>query len=245
MPRLFMDIETSSNPDTLPFMPEPEAPGNLKDPEKIKAAVAEKKQEQIDRAPLDPDYGRILSLGYTTEPDGDIDFLTTFVTPEKDILLTFWEVLKYCRGNCVGYNILGFDIPYLLRRSLALGIPVPYPPNLAKFRTEPITDLMGILYNWGPAKSLKQVAKLYSLPVLAEGVDGSQVKNLSKEELIKYQISDVRLVVDLWKRMNNVYFKHPYTPKPAPEPVLEEPVAGGSIHPFISDEIPPLDDEPF
>lgn len=215
--RLFFDIETLANPETLGLMAEPKAPANLKDPEKIAQAIADKKQEMIDTAALDPDYGKILSIGYATSPDGPVTvhLLNELYSAEKtytesDLINGFWNLLTQCNGCCAGYNVLSFDLPYLLRRSMALGISVPLIPNLAKFRTEPVTDLMAILYNWGSDKykGLKQVAKIYGIPNEIEGIDGSKIKDLSPDELRKYQASDVKLVQALYKRMNGVYFKH-------------------------------------
>lgn len=203
--RMFFDLESIANLDTLQYAPQPEAPGNFKDPEKIAKAIEEKRQEQIDRAPLDPDYGEIITIGYATDPDGEVTVLSG---DEKEMLAQFWKVFASCNGHCVGYNIIGFDLPYLLRRSLANGIKVGYQPFLAKYRTEPVTDLMGILYNWGPAKGLKQVAKIYQLPVECEEVDGSQVGSLPLEKIIEYQVSDVKLTIALWQLMNGVYFTH-------------------------------------
>ena len=91
---------------------------------------------------------------------------------------------------------------------MALGVKVPYLPNLARFRNEPVTDLMMILYNWGNDryKGLKQVAKLYGLRVMCPDVDGSKVATLDRETLRKYQASDVDLVQQLFRKMNGIYF---------------------------------------
>lgn len=225
MKRLFFDIETEANPENVALMSEPviEAPANYKDPEKIAAYIAEKtaaaKAAAIEKAALDPDYGRVLSLGATYAPDYEISIIAVGapcedalggVWTETLIIERFWKLLAACDGYCVGYNILNFDLPYLMRRSMALGIKVPFIPNLAKFRTEPVTDLMAILYNWGGQtyKGLKTVAKLYKIPVQCPDVDGSMVKDLTPEKLAEYQRSDVQLVIDLYRRMNGVYFNH-------------------------------------
>ena len=219
MNRLFFDIETLANPENIALMPEPKAPGNLKDPEKIATAIEAKRLEQIEQAALDPDYGKVLSIGMCWDM-ANVHVFTVAKTPEEiddeqgvvseaGALEAFWANLYASGGHCVGYNILSFDIPFLLRRSMALGVEVPIIPNLAKFRTEPVTDLMAILYNWGAQsyKGLKLVAKLYGLPVEAPEVDGSMVKGLTPEELYAYQVSDVKLVVSLFNKMNGVYFK--------------------------------------
>jgi DNA polymerase elongation subunit (family B) len=228
--RLFFDIETEANPENLALMPEPKAPGNLKDPEKIRIAIEEKQRELIEGAALDPDYGRVLSIGYATAPDGPVTahavgevycarqevneagevVIIEQAYDEKDLLVGFWRVFEECAGLCVGFNILGFDLPYLLRRSMALGVKVNLTPNMAKYRTDPTTDLMMILYNWeyGKWKGLKQVAKLYKIPNECPDLDGSQIAKMDLPTLAAYQASDVKLVLGLYNLMNGVYFRH-------------------------------------
>jgi 3'-5' exonuclease len=211
MNRLFFDIETRANPEALLLLQEPKAPGNLKDPEKIRIAIEEKKKDLIDMAALDPDYGRIVSIGYTTDIDQPIiTLLEGSDLVEEDLIYTFWNVLAECTGFCVGYNIIGFDLPFLLRRSMALEINIPFLPNILRYRTEPVTDLMMILYGWGSEKykSLKQVVKLYGIKNDYPDMEGSQVKDMTPEELKVYQENDVKLIVELYKRMNGIYFKN-------------------------------------
>ena len=218
MKRLFFDTETQANPESLSSMPEPEAPGNLRDPEKIAAAIEAKKLELIEKAALDPDYGKVLSVGFTVSNvqqdytcliTGDVDSAEHIVT-ESEVIDRFWSAFDNCNGACVGYNILSFDLPFLIRRSFAIGVKPPATlPFMVKFRNEPVTDLYPILYNWQPGKSLKLVAKLYGLTVLAPDVDGSMVAKMTPGELWKYQISDVYLVQQLYNRMNGFYFDHP------------------------------------
>ena len=217
--RLFFDIETRALPEACALMPEPKAPANFKDPDKIAAAVAEKKAEQIASAALDADYGQIVSIGYAINfpedhiVDPPVTVLLNTGQPgktESDLIVAFWKRFAECDGRCVGYNILNFDLPYLLRRSFALGVRPLVFLNMARYRTEPVTDLMAILYNWGNDryKGLKTVARLYGLPNDCPDVDGSQVETLSVDDLIKYQASDVRLVMRLYARMNGIYFSH-------------------------------------
>jgi hypothetical protein len=56
---LTLDIETVPNPATFEFLPEPKAAGNIKDPAKIAANIAEKKAAQREAAALDPLTGRV------------------------------------------------------------------------------------------------------------------------------------------------------------------------------------------
>jgi hypothetical protein len=79
-------------------------------------------------------------------------------------------------------------------------------PRLAKYQTYPTIDLMGVLYNWGQAKGLKWVCKRYGIENPLPDLDGSKVKDMDQETLIKYSINDVKLIVDLYKKMDGIYF---------------------------------------
>lgn len=218
--RLFFDIETQANPENLALAPEPvvTVPANYKDPAKIeeyiRAETEKRKAELVERAALDPDYGKVLSIGLSYgntisvwvvgdpfEPDGE-------PLTEKHLLETFWEHFAICNGYAVGFNILSFDLPFLMARSMYLDVKIPFIPCLAKFRTEPVTDLYAIRYNWGPGKGLKLLAKLLGIPNDCPDVDGSRVASLTPDELRAYQESDVKLVMELYGRMNGVYFCH-------------------------------------
>ncbi len=207
-PILFFDIETSANPDAIALLPEPSAPANYKDAEKIALYVAEKKSEQVAQAPLDADLGRVIAISLQNGLEGPLEVhlagdLET--RTEGELIGWFWAAYAAAEGRSCGYNIAGFDLPYLLRRSFDLGIPVPIQPRLAKFQTEPTTDLMAILYNWGPARGLKWVCKRYGIPNPLPELDGSQVVRMDPETLRRYAGNDVRLVVDLYRRMCGVY----------------------------------------
>lgn len=222
--RIFFDIETQANPENLALAPEPKAPGNLKDPAKIAAAIEEKRRDLIESAALDPDYGKVLSIGISYQGEDEVEvfvvgmkFPVGFhpetnepmawdVMTEADLLALFWDRFTLVRGACVGYNIIGFDLPFLMARSMYLGVKIPYIPNLARFRVEPITDLYAIRYNWAPGKGLKTVCKLLGIQNECDGVDGSQVKDMTPAQLSAYQVSDVKLTKALFDRMNGVYF---------------------------------------
>jgi len=205
---LFFDIETAVNLDALPFLPGPTAPGNYKDAAKIAQYVADKKAEQIAQAPLDADLGRVtaITLQCGLENALETHLLGDSETAnEADLLRWFWSRFAHMDGYACGYNILGFDLPYLLRRSFDLRIPVPLVPRLAKYQIEPVTDLMGILYNWGNARGLKWVCSRYGIDNPLPDLDGAQVASMDRETLRKYSANEVYLVIELYKRMCGVY----------------------------------------
>lgn len=117
------DIETAPLPDSEieAFKPEFEAPRNIKDPEKIKAALTEKEAEWRDKLALSPLTARVLCVGWL---DGE-----KFAAIEGDelaVLMGFWNLNTHFDGrHFAGHNILGFDLPFIVRRSWARGIRVP------------------------------------------------------------------------------------------------------------------------
>ena len=230
MPRLFFDIETVAMKQVEDFLPEPKVDKRLKDQE---TARADKIADMVERAPLDADLATVklisMQIGTHGEPTiilvpskkitkNTVAMLSTLATPgrlivttEVDAITKFWDNLNMCNGLSVGYNIMGFDFPFLQRRSMELGIKPAITPNLAKYRTEPTTDLMGTLFGWSWSeniKKLKWIAKRYSLEVLAPEQDGAMVADMTNEELITYGMSDLWVTVQLYNKMNGVYFQH-------------------------------------
>src|SRR5665647_1809363 len=90
---IIFDIETAPLPEAelIPFMPEFEAPGNFKDPEKIKAAIEAKRKAWLEDAALDPMTGCVLCIGMLI---GDrFDLISEHAT-EANILQDFWGAVR-------------------------------------------------------------------------------------------------------------------------------------------------------
>jgi predicted PolB exonuclease-like 3'-5' exonuclease len=157
---------------------------NLVDPAKIladiekrqKLAMAEyavaqfqqaaKWQETIDSCALHPDLGRIVCLGWTMLGDPKPRTITCKdATDERFALVQFWrDYTTATNPQLVTYNGLSFDLPYLQRRSLYLGVRFP-PLNLDRFRT-PHLDLMQHLSFNGvlTRRSLKFYLNRFNIP---------------------------------------------------------------------------------
>jgi hypothetical protein len=205
-PILFFDIETRARPDAVALLPAPQAPPNYKDPQKIADYIAEKRAAQLRDAALDPDTGEIIAIAvkFTGEEPAAVFAQPEF--SEKMILNSFWSCAAEVEGRLAGYNILGFDLPFILRRSMALNVPPSIPLRLNRYQTEPITDLYGLLYGWQPGKGLKTVARLYGLGEPLGDLDGGDVAAMDTATLAAYATRDVDLCVALYQRMAGVYF---------------------------------------
>jgi len=133
--------------------------------------------------------------------------LATNEKEEVALLEKFWQMFHACE-KCIGYNIIGFDLPYLLTRSMAYGLPTGI-TDTNFYHNPKILDLMKLLYagRIDKTKSLKFLAKRYGLKSRVPlEVDGSCVEDMSMEELTEYCLSDVTLVDQLYHKMLGVYF---------------------------------------
>lgn len=122
--RVVFDIE-SGGYDVSTILRLYHAETDLLSMDKEKAEKHVKKLQKLaDKPALDPLTGYVLAIGYAVD-DNSPKFL---LGPEKEILTSFWSLwvdwASDGREIC-GFNICGFDIPYLAKRSAALGIRVP------------------------------------------------------------------------------------------------------------------------
>jgi hypothetical protein len=138
---LAFDIETVSDESVIPLLPPCEAAGNLKDPEKIRASIAERTAARLSKLALDPDCCRIVAIGYTT-PDGTIAVTTCAdVEREANTIRLFWNQWGIVNHRPVGFNCVGFDLPVLIQRSRILGVTYPH-VSIRKYGSPDCEDLM-------------------------------------------------------------------------------------------------------
>ncbi len=203
--KLFFHLETRARPEAVALLPVPHAPTNYKDPEEIAAYIAEKRTAQIREAALDPDTGEIIALGLRLYPEAStVAVYTRSDCDEGALLKAFWDSAAEAEGWFVGYNLLAFDLPYLLRRSMALGVQPTLVPILRRDQLYPILDLYGLLFNWQPGKPLATVAKLYGLPNGC-AVGEVEVSAMDDEILRTHLQHQVQLTVALYERMAGYY----------------------------------------
>lgn len=128
MSTFIFDIETGprSRAELAECVPTFEAPSNWKDPEKIRAYVAEKEVEWFQSAALSALTGRVLAIGYANEDTGEIGFFAT--GDEAADLAAFWHLIAptgYLNADLIGFSSNRFDLPFLIRRSWHHRVPVP------------------------------------------------------------------------------------------------------------------------
>lgn len=168
---------------------------------------------------LRPEFGHVvcIGLGHDARGRGDLEVkaLTAHrVEDERAILGGFWDLVRGRREDrrFVTYNGLAFDLPFLLRRSIYLGVAPTTGLPTRPFALESHFDVMRALANWERADAvrLEIVAELLGLAKSPPGMDGSQVLGLWRagrvEEIEAYCLGDVRLVYEIFLRIEP-YFR--------------------------------------
>lgn len=196
---LVFDIETGAAPQEqlvdiiAKQMEDWEPPKNIKDEAKIEERRNKAIEAIVNKAALSPITGRILAIGYlnpfknggTCAIKGVSEGAHVPCDPcsETDLIAQFWNTFTSGR-TLLGWNILGFDLPFIYRRSIVLGIDVP--PMLrgdANARWAPLFhDIMHLwsfgLYGPDRYESLDTVCKACGIKGKMDGVDGSMFEQM-------------------------------------------------------------------
>lgn len=179
------DIETSGLLDAEAWLPEFRHNKGTNDPAKRAAQIAEKRANAIADAAVDPDLCRIVALGswWDTEPAPAL-VLCHDESQEAAALAEFWETFRAIRHEhpytvMVGSNLLGFDLPIMVRRSLYLRVEVPHLER-GKYRHRDVIDLKSLLCDddglaW---RSLDYYCRRFALDVPHDPIDGAQIPAL-------------------------------------------------------------------
>lgn len=206
MPALIFDIETGPLDEDelnrmLPeFDPASVKHGNTKDEAK-KAAQIEKAREEheakfFERAALSPLTGRVVVIGYQfAGGESIIEDL-----PEREILEAFWARYKWAIDrpfSMIGWNIEGFDLPFIVRRSWFHGVEVPNSIiNRSRYWNALFIDLMKCwtLGAYGQYEKLDNAAKFFGYEGKnGDGADFHQLWNEDRPKATAYLENDLEM----------------------------------------------------
>lgn len=228
-----LDIETIPNPDAVAMLPEPEVKtGNIKDPAKIAAKIAEAKAAQVEKAALDPLTARVacyamvgmVSGGNVIEHVECIDAATD--DAERGLIQNIMRALACKDVRLVTWNGIGFDLPMIYLRAMILDIdPGSFGAPILNAWTKRYSndrhyDLMQIWLGWStrnkdrswesPSGALDLVARMvlgarkieFDVTVIA----GMLATEEGRAAVSGYCLQDTRLTWQLWQRMNGIMF---------------------------------------
>jgi DNA polymerase elongation subunit (family B) len=183
-----------------------------------------------DRAGIYAEFGKIVCIAvgkfYDTE-NGDLGLKTKAYAgdDERELLMEFKTMvekldpfaLKFC-----AHNGKEFDYPYLCRRMLVNGIPLPPVLNLMGKKTWEVPHLDTMeMWKFGDFKhytSLDLLATIFNVPSSKGDMDGSQVnkvyhvdKDLAK--IRDYCLRDVVVLAELYLKMKTITLNQPLVHK--------------------------------
>jgi DNA polymerase elongation subunit (family B) len=148
-------------------------------------------EEFYDRAGIWAEFGKIvcISIAYLNQKSEreTLKLKSFFGHDEKQILIEFSEVIAQMPyfAFC-GHNIKEFDLPFICRRLLINGLPLPKSLQLAGKKPWEIHHVDTLsLWKFGDYKhytSLKLLTKLFGIPSPKDDIDGSEVGRVFWEE---------------------------------------------------------------
>jgi 3'-5' exonuclease len=206
---LVLDLESGPMPAGDLRVPEFEAARNLRDPEKIKASIAEKEASWLEDAALDARSGQILLIGMLSN-----DLLTILEGTEKTMLEQVWVCINECGEDVpvVGHNIIGFDLPMMVRRSWRHGVRVPrwVVDDLSKYKAPGWCFDTMLAWSFGNKQeriSLDDFAQHLGLPSKDARFGKDYARNFAKnfaadpEQAKAYLANDLALARDVYLKV--------------------------------------------
>jgi DNA polymerase elongation subunit (family B) len=130
---------------------------------------------------------------------------------EKELLLEFSALLSKKKWNLCAHNGKEFDFPYLCRRMLANGIPLPEPLQISGKKPWEIRHLDTLeLWKFGDYKHytrLELLAAVLGIQSSKDEIDGSQVNATfyhenNLEKIKQYCLRDVEVTARVFLAMN-------------------------------------------
>ena len=172
------------------------------------------RQEFIHLAPLSPITGRVLAIGYC-DAGGQVSIDDG---PDEATIIDNWLTeftdAHASGGRLVGFHILGFDVPFLIRRAWKLGLDVPPCLRPRELHRNPtLVDLLDVWKcgtrdtAWHVDNKLDTVARFFGLGGKLDGISGADFHRLwngspaEREKAVAYLEKDVQLTLAIAKAM--------------------------------------------
>ena len=222
MPTVFIDIETA--PSQLAWAREElsagiRPPAVMKKAETIAAWERDEKPAAVEDAWLKTSFdgalGQVVAIGYAVDNAAPrvlcVDDLSRGA--ETDIVFEFFDAMaRVSTGTSgrpptlVGHNIVGFDLPFLWKRAVVLGVKPPFWwPRDVRPWSDQVFDTMTRFAGNGNRISLDRLCRVLDLEGKGDGPTGADVWPMVQagqwSDIARYCGDDVERTRAVFKRM--------------------------------------------
>src|SRR5919201_1661682 len=173
--------------------------------------------ELYEKSSFDGTFSRIVCIAVIALSDAmEAQGAMSWYGPnEQELLRQFWTKIGQLRPNLViTHNGLGFDLPFIKKRSIVHQVKPSIDLPLAKFRTEPVYDTMAVWSNWENRGWVKLDVLARALNVETKSGSGSQVAEMwtqgQGKEIAEYCLQDTYVTYACYCRIN---FREPISSK--------------------------------
>lgn len=166
-------------------------------------------EELYAKSAFDGTFSRIVCIGLLEFSDQmeARSAIAWYGADERELLRQFWMRLAQDRPTLlITHNGLGFDLPFIKKRSIIHQVRPSMDINLAKYRTEPVYDTMAVWSNWDSRGWIKLDVLARALQVETKSGSGAQVAEMWEKgqglELAQYCLQDTYVTYACYCRMN-------------------------------------------
>ena len=167
-----------------------------------------KEDDKYEQSAFDGTFSRVVCIGLLVFSDA-MEFrgaVSWYGAHEQELLHLFWARLGELRPTLfITYNGLGFDLPFLKKRSIIHRVKPSMEISLARFRTEPVYDVMAVWSNWDTRGWVKLDVLARALQVETKSGSGKQVAEMwaqgRRREIAEYCLQDTYVTYACYQRM--------------------------------------------
>lgn len=217
---LFLDIETASLTESFEEL-DPRLQDEWVKKERLIKTTEEGQIDPgslyFDRAGIHAEFGQIVCIGVgyyqRKKKEKKLVFRSKVFAneSEKELLQEFSALLDKKKWVLCAHNGKEFDFPYICRRMLIHGIPLPEPLQISGKKPWEVRHLDTMeLWKFGDYKHytrLELLASVFGIPSSKDDLDGSQVNSTfhlenDLEKIKKYCLKDVEVTARVYLAMN-------------------------------------------
>ena len=211
---VYFDLETipCQNPDYLQVLERKvRPPANIKKPESIEKWLSENRQdaakEALSKTSFDGGRGHVCTIAWAKNDSPIAVRHAKTIADERAVIEDFFADLDpYHSETLVGHNITGFDLGFLRKRAVALGITMPTPqsmPRDPKPWDKTVFDTMSAWAGGTNRISMNDLCDILGIEG-KDGFDGSQVAEAwaagEHDKISEYCRDDVYRTREIHKR---------------------------------------------